>query len=208
MKSLGKILTLNTHKGLFRPTRLTYGVNSASGIDQRNIEQVLKECPMTVVRVDDILVTGKDDQEHLKNLNIVLSRLADACLTLKREKCKFLQPSVTYLGYCINKNGIHPTKDKFEAIRNAPAPTNVSELRFFLGMITYYQKFLENYSTLVHSLNQLLQKGMTWSWTDKCQSVFEELKEKLSRAPVLAHYDLQLPLKLYTDASAHEGWGQ
>ena len=139
--------------------------------------------------LDDILVTGKDDQEHLKNLDIVLSRLADAGLKLKREKCKFLQLSVTYLGHCIDKNGIHPTKDKVEAIRNAPAPTNVSELRSFLGMIAYYQKFLENYSTLVHPLNQLLKKGMIWSWTDKCQSVFEELKEKLSRAPVLAHYD-------------------
>ena len=79
----------------------------------------------------------------------------------------------------------------------------MSELRSFLGMITYYQKFLENYSTLVHPLNQLLKKGIAWSWTDKCQSVFEELKEKLSRAPVLAHYDSQLPLKLDTGAVAH-----
>ena len=70
-------------------------------------------------------------------------------------------------------------------------------------MNTYYQKLLENYSTLVHPLNQLLKKGMTWSWTDKCQSVFEELNEKLSRVPVLAHYDPQLPLKLDTNASTH-----
>ena len=66
-----QILTLNTHKGLFRPTRLTYGVNFACGTYQRNIEQVLKGCPMIVVRVDDIIVTGKDDQEHLKNLDMV-----------------------------------------------------------------------------------------------------------------------------------------
>ena len=70
-------------------------------------------------------------------------------------------------------------------------------------MITCYQTFLQNYSTPVHPLNELLRKGMTWSWTEKCQSIFEELKEKLSRAPVLAHYNPQLPLKLDTDASAH-----
>ena len=171
-----QILTLNTCKGLLHPTRLTYEVTSAGGIYQRNIKQMLNGCLLTVVRVDDILVTGKDDQEHLRNFDMVLSRLAGAGLKLKQEKCTFLQPSVTYLGYCNDKNGIHPTNDKVEAIRKAPAPANVSELRSFLGMITYHQKFLENYSTIVHPLNQLLKKSITWSWTVKCQPVFEQLK--------------------------------
>ena len=134
---------------------------------------------------------------------MVLLRLADADLKWKREKCKFLQPSGTYLGYCIDKNGIHPSKDKVKAITKAPAPTNVNEFRSFLGVITYYQKVLGNYSTLVHPLNQFLEKGITWYWTDKCQSVLEELKGKLSRTHVLAHYDPQFLLKLDTDASAH-----
>lgn len=87
-------VTINTHKGLYRPTRLPFGVASASAIFQSKIEQVLQGIPMVVCRVDDILVSGKTDKEHLSNLNEVLSRLERAGLRLKLEKYKFMLPSV------------------------------------------------------------------------------------------------------------------
>ena len=90
-------VTINTHKGLYRPTRLPFSVSSASAIFQSKIEQVLQAIPMVVCRVDDILISGKNDQEHISNLNEVLTRLKNAGLRLKLSKCKFMQPSVEYL---------------------------------------------------------------------------------------------------------------
>ena len=103
---------------------------------------------MVVVWVDDILVSGKSDADHVRNLDSVLKRLSDAGLKLKRQKCKFLEPSVEYLGYLIDKEGIHPMARKIEAICNAPAPLNITELHSFLGMTQYYAKFIKGYYTL------------------------------------------------------------
>ena len=146
-------VTINTHKGLYRPTRLPFGVASASAIFQSKIEQVLQGIPMVVCRVDDILVSGKNDQDHLKNLNDVLSGLKQAGLRLKMEKCKFMKPSVEYLGYRVDMHGLHAIEKKVEAIKNAPAPENQQQLRSFLGMVNYYAKFVNQYSTVVHPLN-------------------------------------------------------
>ena len=146
-------VTINTHKGLYRPTRLPFGVASSSAIFQSKIEQVLQGIPMVVCRVDDILVSGKNDQDHLKNLNDVLSGLKQAGLRLKMEKCKFMKPSVEYLGYRVDMHGLHAIEKKVEAIKNAPAPENQQQLRSFLGMVNYYAKFVNQYSTVVHPLN-------------------------------------------------------
>ena len=107
-----EFVTINTHKGLFRPTRLPYGVAPASAIFQSKMEQLLQGIPMVVCRVDDILVSGQDDASHLAHLNEVLSRLRAANLRLRLDKCKFLQPSAEYLGYLINAQGLHTTDKK------------------------------------------------------------------------------------------------
>ena len=115
-------VTINTHKGLYRPIRLPFGVSSASAIFQSKIEQVLQGIPMVVCRVDDILISGKNDQEHLYHLDEDLTRLESTGLRLKLSKCQFMQPTVEYLGYQIDAQGLHATEKSVEAIRNAPAP--------------------------------------------------------------------------------------
>ncbi len=191
----------HTHKGLYRPTRLPFGVASASAIFQSKIEQVLQGIPIVVCRVDDILISGKNDQNHLKNLNEVLARLKQAGLRLKIKKCKFMKPSVEYLGYRVDMHGLHAIEKKVEAIKNAPAPENQQQLRSFLGMVNYYAKFVSNYSTVVHPLNELLRHNVKWKWTPKENDAFCELKKKLGAAPVLTYFRADLPLKLDTDAS-------
>ena len=109
-----KLATINTHKGLYRPTLLPYGVSPAIAIFQKNIEDILRGIPMVVVWVDDILVSEKSDDDHVRNLDSVLKRLSDAGLKLKRQKCKFMQPSFEYLGYLIDKESIHPMARKVE----------------------------------------------------------------------------------------------
>ena len=132
-----KLLTINTHKGLYQPERLQFGVHSVTGIFQREIDKRLTGIPNVKVRVDDILVTGKNDMEHLNNLERVIQRLSVGGLTVKPSKCFFLQPEVTYCGYRISEEGIRPMNENVEAVQKAPEPCNVSQLRSYLGMLNY-----------------------------------------------------------------------
>ena len=120
------MLTTNTHKGLFRPTCLAYGVTSAPGIFQREMEKGLSHIPYTIVRINDILISGEDDEAHLINISSVLRVLKDSGLHLKQSKCKFIMNQVEYLEKNINSTGMNPVLDKVKAIQEALAPQDVS----------------------------------------------------------------------------------
>ena len=198
-----KYVTINTHRGLYQYNRLPFGVASAPAVFQQTMDKILEGLPMVVVYIDDILITGRTDEEHLENLEKVLARLQRYGLRLKKEKCFLLQPSVEYLGYVIDAEGLHATPAKVSAIVGAPEPKNVQELRSFLGLVNYYGKFIRNMSTIAHPLNNLLKHSTSWKWTPACQHAFQQLKQKLASTDVLVHYDTNLPLKLACDASAY-----
>ena len=120
------------------------------------MDSLLQGNPGVVVYLDDILVTGPDKTESLKE---VLCRLAKAGLKLKKEKCHFMQSSVKYLGYCIDSEGLHPTEDKLQAIKKAPELTNVTALKSYMGILTYYGRFLPHLATVLAPLYQLVHKG-------------------------------------------------
>lgn len=122
---------------------------------------------------------------------------------MNRDKCAFFQSSVTYLGHKIDEQGIHPVQDKTDAIANAPLPKNVTELRAYLALLTYYGKFIENLSTLIEPMTELLQKEKQWVWSEQCQQAFEKTKTQLSSSSVLVHYDPHLPVILACDASPY-----
>ena len=115
-----ELLTVNIHRGLYRPTRLQFGVHSATGIFQREMNKMLKDIPFSKVRVDDILISGHDDASYLKNLQSTFTALDKAGLKLKRSKCKFLLPEVTSLGFKINKEGTSPLPENVTAMTKAP----------------------------------------------------------------------------------------
>ena len=126
---------------LFHYERLPFGISSAPAIFQRTMETLLKDLPV-VVYIDDLLVTGTDKYHHLQNLDRVMTRLESAGVTLKRSKCVFLTPSVEYLGHVIDREGLHPSREKVRAIQEAPEPTNVSELKSFLGLKLLFQIYV------------------------------------------------------------------
>ena len=103
--------------------------------------------------LDDILITGSTEQEHLQTLEIVLTRLENAGLRLKRSKCVLMSLSVVYLGHTIDQHGLHPTAEKVEAVQNMPEPRNVTELKSYLGLLSYYSKFFAK--SLIYSLSPL-----------------------------------------------------
>ena len=198
-----KYVTINTIKGLYQYTRLPFGIASAPSIFQRLMDTLLQGIPGIICYLDDILVTGSNDEDHFKNLEEVLKRLMDAGLRLKKSKCALMQDSVQYLGHRIDAQGVHTTPDKIAAIQKAPTPRNVKQLRSFLGLIQYYGKFIANMSSLLHPMYKLLKAKVRWKWDDQCNKAFENAKQKLMEAPVLAHYDPTRSLKLATDASAY-----
>ena len=132
-QNLRELLTINTHKGLFQPTTLQFGVHSTSGIFQRELESRLAS--ITFVTVRSGRVSGRNNTEHFETLERVLKVIHDNGLRLKLKKCVFLQDEVVYLGFKFNKNGIYPVKEKVEAIKNTKEPTNVSELQICITNI-------------------------------------------------------------------------
>lgn len=196
-----KFVTINTPKGLFQYNRLPFGISSAPAIFQRCMETLLQGCKGISVYLDDILISGATEEEHLQNLDKVLAILGAAGIKLNRDKCAFLLPKIEYLGHVIDEQGLHPTEEKVKAIKEAPRPKNISELRAFLGIINYYGKFLPNLSTQLAPLHELLQKKAKWSWKEKQDNAFQAAKEALQANSLLVHYDSTKPLVLACDAS-------
>ena len=168
---------MNTHKGLFQYNRLPFGVSVGPAIFQRTMENLLQGIEGVVVYLDDILVTGKCQDQHLQRLEEVLQRLSAAGPRLKRVKCQFMVPSVQYLGVIINAEGTHPNKDKVKAIQEAPVPTSVKKLKAFLGLLNYYNKFLHNISSVLAPLYKLQKKGVKWHWGKNRKWHSRNLKE-------------------------------
>lgn len=194
---------INTHKGLFRYNRLPFGINSAPGIFQRVMKGLLQGMDGVIVYIDNILVTGKTRTEHIKTLDEVLARLGKAGLHLNKNKCVFLAPSVSYLGFCIDSQGLHPLPEKVRAIQDAPKPSNVTELKSFLGLVQYYSKFLPNLYIVQAPLYRLLRKGYEWKWAKPEGEAFAEAKKLLTSSQLLVHYDPALPIVLACDASSY-----
>ena len=179
------------------------------------MENLLQGLKHVCVYLDDILITGSSERDHLDNLAEVLKRLEDAGMRLKRSKCEFMLPAVEYLGHKISDEGLQPTEGKIRAIAEVPEPQNVSQLKAFLGMLNYYAKFLPNISSRLAPLYKLLQKAVSWSWGTEQQEAFQKAKDALTSAKVLVHYDPIQKLMLSCDASPYgvgavlsqvEGW--
>ena len=202
-ESSRQYVVINTHKGLFRYLRLPFGVSSAPGIFQRVMENLLQDIPGVVVYIDDMLITGPDKSGHMVALEEVLRRMEQASLRLSKGKCLFMAPSVEYLGYKIDADGLHPLLEKVRAIEKAPKPRNTTELKAYLGLLTYYGRFLPNLSTVLSPLYRLLRQDVCWRWTSKQQRAFTRSKQLLTSAKVLVHYDPRLDLVVAGDASAY-----
>ncbi|XP_041987296.1 uncharacterized protein K02A2.6-like [Aricia agestis] len=194
---------ITTHIGTFVYRRVPFGIKCIPENFQKIMEETLNGLPSTAVFADDICVTGKDKATHLRNLKAVLRRLQDNGLKINFAKCQFFKNSVTYLGYKIDKFGLHTDSKKIEAIVTAPEPTNVTQLKSFMGLVNFYSKFCVNMSDILKPLYGLLKKDVKWAWTSECSKSFKKIKNVLSNAPVLTHYDPSLPLILSVDSSAY-----
>lgn len=198
-----ELLTISTHKGLFRYKRLCFGISSAPAIFQRTIEQIISGIPGVQVILDDLVITGKTDQDHLNHLEAVLQQFEKYGVKLNEEKCLFFSRKISFCGHVIDEEGLHKSQEKIDAIKNAPKIENVGQLRAFLGLVQYYGKFLKNLAMVLHPLHELLKKDTPWKWTSKCSGAVETVKTMITSDLVLTHYNPELPLVLACDASSY-----
>ena len=189
-----------THSGLFEFLVMPFGLCNAPATFQRLMETVLAGLARDrcLVYIDDILVVGKTYEEHLENLCLVLARLRQAGLRLKPTKCCFLQRQVEYLGYVVSGQGISADPQKVYAY---PVPADLRSLRSFLGLASYYRRFVAGFSKVAGPLFTLIRKDSPFVWSPACQEAFDALKRILTEAPVLAFPDFSKEFLLETDAS-------
>ncbi|XGW28165.1 hypothetical protein V3C99_008177 [Haemonchus contortus] len=196
-----ELLTINTHRGLFRYNRLPFGVKSAPGIFQQIIDSMIAGLDGVAAYLDDIIVTGRTTMEHLHNLEALLRRIEQYGFRVREEKCHFMMTEIHYLGNIIDASGRRPDPEKIQAITKMPRPDNVAQLRSFLGMLNYYGTFIPEMRQLRAPLDALLKKDVPFKWSQECQTAFEKAKEILTSPLLFTHYDPKLDLIVAADAS-------
>nr|XP_046486469.1 uncharacterized protein K02A2.6-like [Neodiprion pinetum] len=193
-------LTISTHKGLYRPNKLFYGVASAPGYFQKKMEQIFAKVPNVYIFIDDIYIKAKNIGEMLKTLETVFNILEECGLKIRKRKCDLLRDRIRYLGVEIDKNGVRTINERIEAIDKIPEPKNLKQLQSFLGTINYYEKFIKNRAEKFAPLYNCLKKN-SFNWTQECKIAFQNAKTELKAGNLLINYDPKKPLILTCDAS-------
>ncbi len=181
--------------------RLPFGLSAAPICFQRAMSSILHGLSFVIVYIDDLIIFSDSVESHLDHLSQVFDRLKQAKFTLKPVKCEFFKTEVTYLGHVLTLDGIKPKPENTDRIKAMQPPTNVKQLRRFLGMANFYRKFVVNYSQIISPLTKLLRHDSEWHFSDACRKAFQILKDKLVSPPLLAYPNPELPYILTTDAS-------
>ena len=207
--------------GLFEFVRMPQGLVNSPLTFQRVMECVFGDMNLSelVIYLDDILIFSNTLEEHLERLDKVLTRLEENGLKVKRKKCHLLQREVVYLGHIVSKNGISVDPGKVERVRSWPEPTNIKELRSFLGLASYHRHFIANFAKIATPLHALTKESRskrtkgktvkvnhTFVWGDEERQAFETLKDSLVTAPVLMYPQFDKDFIIEVDAS-HQGLG-
>jgi len=195
-------------QGLWQFTVMPFGLCNAPSCFERLMERVLEglQWRTALVYLDDIIVFGGSFDEELERLEVVLRRLRAANLKLSPKKCLFFQSEVPFLGNIVGRDGVKTDPQKVAAVQDWPVPTCVADVKSFVGLCTYYRRFVKQFAQIASPLHQLTRKGARFEWSAACQVAFDSLKRALVEAPVLPYPDPASPYLLDTDASA-EGLG-
>ena len=190
--------------GLHQFRVMPFGLCNAPSTFQHLMELVLAGLHWStcLVYLDDIIIYSRNTEDHFKRLQEVLERLRTAGLKLKPSKCYLFQKSVHYLGHIISEHGVETDPQKIQCVKEWPIPTCTEDIQQFLGLATYYRKFVRNFAQIVAPLYRLSEKKKAWIWNEECEVAFDTLKKKLTSAPILAFPDFTEAFLLDADASS------
>ena len=193
----------NTRYGQFEFVVMPFGLTNAPAVFMRLMNEVFHDYldKFVIVFIDDILIYSRSEEEHKEHLRMVLERLRDRKLFAKLSKCRFWKREIGFLGHRVSKEGVSVDPEKIEVIQKWPCPTSVTEIRSFLGLAGYYQKFVQAFSSIAKPLTRLTGKEVPFLWDEHTERAFNKLKEALTTAPVLALPQPGKPYVVYTDAS-------
>jgi hypothetical protein len=190
------------HRGLFEFNVMPFGLCNAPQIFSELMSRVLAGLELfAVAYLDDILIFSESIEDHEKHIQTVFNCLREHGLKLKAKKCSFVQEETKYLGFIIDKNRIRPDSSKAEVIRSLSVPNTVKGVRSFIGMCSYYRRFIPNFSKIAEPLVSLTKKLPRFKWSDECQKAFACLKESVTIVPLLTIPDPTKEYILYSDAS-------
>lgn len=197
------LTAFSTPTGHYEYNRLPMGLKGSPATFQRLLNCVLSGLQglKCLVYLDDIVIFGSSLKQHNERLIDVFDRLREHKLRLKPDKCQFLRKEVAYLGHLVSDDGIKPDPQKISAVKEFPTPNNVKCLQRFLGLASYYRRFIPQFSSIAKPLFELLKKDVSFIWSDVVHNSFEQLKEKLTNYPVLKYPDFNCEFNLTTDAS-------
>lgn len=197
-----------TRYGHYEFVVMPFGLTNAPAIFMDLMNRVFHDCldKFLVVFIDDILIYSKSEEEHAEHLRFVLQRLREKKLYAKFSKCEFWLDRVVFLGHVVTKEGIAVDPSKVETILEWVRPKTVKEIRSFLGLAGYYRRFVQGFARLAKPLTALTRQGTPFLWTEACEKSFQELKRRLTTAPILVLPEEGVDYDIYCDAS-HNGLG-
>lgn len=208
-ESSRKYTSFVTSNGQFEFLFVPFGISNSPAVFTRFIFAVLMDLirdGTIVVYMDDIIIPSKDEIEGVEKFEIVLKRAERCGLRIKWSKCQILQRKVIFLGYVVQNGSIKPSDEKVKAVNNFPIPTDRKAVQRFLGLASYFRKFIEDYAVIAKPLTDLLRKNVDFVISDEMLIACRQLKEALSSAPVLKLYDPDAVTEVHTDASKY-GYG-
>lgn len=188
-------------RGMWQFKVVPFGLTTSAQAMQRLMDYLFNE-EGEFIYIDDIIIVSKTFSDHIQALNRVFNKLKNAGLTVNIEKCNFCRPSLKYLGYVVDRYGLRTDIEKISCIANYDLPTNLKELRRFIGMTSYYRRFIKSFAHIAAPLNDLTKsKSKIIKWNDKAIEAFDNLKTAMIQAPVLATPDFEKPFIVQCDAS-------
>ena len=195
------LTAFTTPEGCFEFQRLPFGLCNAGATFQRAMVNLFTDLKFASVYIDDISVASYTFQEHLTDLDKSLTRLTTAGLKIKPSKCTFGFTKMKFLGFIVSGKGMEVCPSRNDTIKNYPRPKCVKHIRQFLGLASYYRKFIKGFAELAAPLNKLLKKGPKFDWNASCENSFKTLIYQLQHPPILIFPDTTKPYRLLTDAS-------
>lgn len=201
-KDSSKYTAFVTPDGHYEFLKMPFGICNGPSVFQRAISKAVQHLKFLLVYMDDILIPFETIEQGLQYLEQTISALSSSGFTINLKKCKFFVESIEYLGRHISQNGVRPSESKVQALANSPVPNNIKQVRQFMGLASYFRKFVPDFASRTACISKLTKNDQKWEWGPEQVAARKYVIDHLISQPLLSIFDPSLPTELHTDASS------